>query len=150
MENRSNVQRFVDRQAATTNMSDPNTNGGNTPEPGSALSTDNDDGDGTEEDGQTDSDGLTGTDESRVTSATGSRTAPSIEPAPVMTVRFEHQATPEGHQVVTGREGTLEKCEDEVCPVHPLCRGFSMEMLTLMRVVHSLLLHPELFNHLAC
>lgn len=148
MENRSNVQRFVDRQAATTNMSDPNTNGGNTPEPGSALSTDNDDGDGTEEDGQTDSDCLTGTDESRVTSATGSRTAASIEPAPVMTVRFEHQATPEGHQVVTGREGTLEKCEDEVCPL--FLSGLSMEMLTLMRVVRSLLLHPEPSNHLAC
>lgn len=34
---------------------------------------------------------------------------------PVMTVRFEHVTTEDGHHVVVGREGKLEKCEDEVC-----------------------------------
>jgi hypothetical protein len=32
----------------------------------------------------------------------------------LMTVRFEHQETPEGHMIVTGHEGELTRCEDEV------------------------------------
>lgn len=33
----------------------------------------------------------------------------------IMTVRFEHQETEEGHMILTGREGVITKCEDEVC-----------------------------------
>jgi hypothetical protein len=32
----------------------------------------------------------------------------------ILTVRFEHKETEEGHMVLTGREGRLERCEDEV------------------------------------
>ena len=34
-----------------------------------------------------------------------------------MTFRFEHIRDEHGFHVVTGREGTLTKCEDEVCSV---------------------------------
>jgi hypothetical protein len=33
---------------------------------------------------------------------------------PLFTARFEHQETPEGHMIVTGREGEILRCEDEV------------------------------------
>jgi len=31
-----------------------------------------------------------------------------------MTIRFEHKMTEDGHMVITGREGELKACEDEV------------------------------------
>jgi len=34
----------------------------------------------------------------------------------LMTARFRHVKTDEGHAVITGREGTLQRCEDE--PIH--------------------------------
>ncbi|KAI1208587.1 hsp90-like protein [Annulohypoxylon truncatum] len=34
----------------------------------------------------------------------------------LMTVRFRHVVTEEGHAVITGRDGALERCEDE--PIH--------------------------------
>ncbi|KAL7621907.1 hypothetical protein AAE478_007407 [Parahypoxylon ruwenzoriense] len=34
----------------------------------------------------------------------------------LMTVRFRHVTTDEGHAVITGRDGTLQRCEDE--PIH--------------------------------
>lgn len=34
----------------------------------------------------------------------------------LMTVRFRHVVTEEGHAVITGRDGTLQRCEDE--PIH--------------------------------
>ncbi|KAI0830016.1 hsp90-like protein [Hypoxylon sp. FL0890] len=34
----------------------------------------------------------------------------------LMTVRFRHAVTDEGHNVITGRDGTLQRCEDE--PIH--------------------------------
>ncbi|KAI0142688.1 hsp90-like protein [Xylariaceae sp. FL1272] len=33
-----------------------------------------------------------------------------------MTVRFQHTMTDDGHAVITGRDGTLQRCEDE--PIH--------------------------------
>ncbi|KAI1263317.1 hsp90-like protein [Xylariaceae sp. FL1019] len=33
-----------------------------------------------------------------------------------MTVRFQHKVTDDGHAVITGRDGTLQRCEDE--PIH--------------------------------
>jgi hypothetical protein len=45
----------------------------------------------------------------------------SISPAPVneqlLSFRFEHVQTEEGHHLLMGREGKLVKCEDEVCGV---------------------------------
>lgn len=43
-----------------------------------------------------------------------SQVSTDIADEPVMTVRFEHVTTEDGHHVVVGREGKLEKCEDEV------------------------------------
>jgi hypothetical protein len=103
----SSVQKFVDRQAKTTNLSDPNAP---TPSPGpgeepasnqeSAVE-DNDDGDDMMMDAE----------------SSAERSASEVSRAgeePLMTVRFEHVTTDDGHHVVTGREGQLKKCEDEV------------------------------------
>lgn len=39
---------------------------------------------------------------------------------PLMTARFEHQETEDGHMIITGRADEIKKCEDEVCPdVYP-------------------------------
>ncbi|KAI1134109.1 hsp90-like protein [Hypoxylon sp. FL0543] len=35
---------------------------------------------------------------------------------PLMTVRFQHVVTDEGHAIISGRNGTLQRCEDE--PIH--------------------------------
>jgi hypothetical protein len=45
---------------------------------------------------------------------------------PVMTVRFEHVTTEDGHHVVVGREGKLQKCEDEVRPFPRSFPGLSL------------------------
>ncbi|KAK0704134.1 hypothetical protein B0T21DRAFT_299389 [Apiosordaria backusii] len=44
-----------------------------------------------------------------------SSTAPSI-PDSLYTTRFKHVMTDEGHAVITGRDGKLQRCEDE--PIH--------------------------------
>ncbi|KAH8924871.1 hypothetical protein BT69DRAFT_1349174 [Atractiella rhizophila] len=43
-------------------------------------------------------------------------TGASVKLEEMMTVRFEHVQTDDGHMVLTGREGKLERCEDE--PIH--------------------------------
>lgn len=55
---------------------------------------------------------------SRHASITG-RDTPSLAESAVdglMTTRFKHVATDEGHLIITGRDGTLQRCEDE--PIH--------------------------------
>ncbi|KAF7562684.1 hypothetical protein G7046_g1458 [Stylonectria norvegica] len=42
--------------------------------------------------------------------------AQSMGDAPHMTTRFTHAVTEEGHAVITGRDGVLQRCEDE--PIH--------------------------------
>ena len=41
---------------------------------------------------------------------------PSLADVPHVTTRFTHIETDEGHSVITGRDGTLQRCEDE--PIH--------------------------------
>lgn len=41
---------------------------------------------------------------------------PDIPPDGYVTSRFKHVMTDEGHLVITGRDGTLQRCEDE--PIH--------------------------------
>lgn len=40
----------------------------------------------------------------------------SLDDTPFITARFEHVESAEGHMILTGREGTLATCEDEVSP----------------------------------
>jgi hypothetical protein len=47
------------------------------------------------------------------TSEEGSQVSEN-ETEPIVTARFEHLETEDGHHVVVGREGKLERCEDEV------------------------------------
>ena len=44
------------------------------------------------------------------------RRSPSELNEALMTVRFRHVTTDDGHAVITGRDGTLQRCEDE--PIH--------------------------------
>lgn len=46
----------------------------------------------------------------------------------LMTTRFKHVTTEEGHHVITGRDGTLQRCEDE--PIHTpgAVQGFGLMM----------------------
>lgn len=46
----------------------------------------------------------------------------------LMTTRFKHVTTDEGHLVITGRDGTLQRCEDE--PIHTpgAVQGFGLLM----------------------
>lgn len=45
-----------------------------------------------------------------------SQLSESQEPLPHVTTRFTHAQTEEGHAIITGRDGTLQRCEDE--PIH--------------------------------
>jgi hypothetical protein len=56
-----------------------------------------------------------GTARSRVSSSLGSRTPADQDNYPgLMTARFKHIVTTEGHAIITGRDGeTLQRCEDE-------------------------------------
>lgn len=45
-------------------------------------------------------------------SESGSSVVSNLEQ--LMTVRFEHQETDDGHMIITGHEGQLQRCEDEV------------------------------------
>ena len=45
---------------------------------------------------------------------------------PIVTFRFEHVATDDGHHVVVGREGKLERCEDEPITTPGAVQGFGV------------------------
>ena len=110
----SSVQKFVDRQAEQVTLSDPNAP---TPSPGpgdpSSLARDDNMTSTTDEDVNMSMDAESAQlEKSSQTQSDSNLTKPGEEP--LMTVRFEHVTTEDGHHVVTGREGQLEKCEDEV------------------------------------
>lgn len=48
-----------------------------------------------------------------------------------MTVRFRHVMTDDGHAIITGRDGTLQRCEDE--PIHAPGAVQSFGMLVTLR-----------------
>lgn len=119
---KSSVQRFVDGQASTTNMTDPNAPSPS-PRPKSSTSTSasasssfSNNASSTLSQDEEDNMGMSAKSEEIGRShsqLSGSQSETGTD-EPVMTVRFEHVTTEDGHHVVTGREGQLEKCEDEV------------------------------------
>lgn len=48
------------------------------------------------------------------------------EEEPVITMRYEHVATEDGHHMVVGREGKLNKCEDEPITTPGAVQGFGV------------------------
>lgn len=141
VDHQQSVRNFVTKQAQTVNMPDPNAP---TPMPrdedeqqgyigntrtrhqrsNQAMEIDDDFGyespdHGSDHDSdEVSDDDVAGTQlNSQVATHTSDCTSQlSTEPdGPVMTVRFEHVTTEDGHHVVVGREGKLQKCEDEVC-----------------------------------
>lgn len=137
VDHQQSVRNFVTKQANTVNMPDPNAP---TPAPqdedgqqsyigsrnkhrsSNQMSVDEDFGFESPEHGSDhESDGVSDDDSSENQSndqvATQSESASQLSSEadePVMTVRFEHVTTEDGHHVVVGREGKLQKCEDEV------------------------------------
>ncbi|RYO73796.1 hypothetical protein DL764_011056 [Monosporascus ibericus] len=55
------------------------------------------------------------TGDSQAVDSAGRRTPSELNEA-LATVRFRHVMTDDGHAVITGRDGTLQRCEDE--PIH--------------------------------
>lgn len=57
-----------------------------------------------------------GVDAGGLGSVSGTSQHPSFSDAPYLTSRFTYVETEDGHSVITGRDGTLQRCEDE--PIH--------------------------------
>ncbi|KAI0011451.1 hsp90-like protein [Xylariaceae sp. FL0662B] len=62
--------------------------------------------------------------------SSGRRTSVEFNEAHIM-IRFRHVVTNEGHAVITGRDGTLERCEDE--PIHAPGAVQSFGLLVALR-----------------
>lgn len=116
---KSNVQNYLAGQANTINHPDPNA-----PTPSPAPSGDDDEDDERPSYSRNDGDwsseaSMSVRDSSEMATASGEDldvedvTNGSID-EPIVTFRFEHVSTEDGHHVVVGREGQLQKCEDEV------------------------------------
>lgn len=153
VDHQQSVRNFVNNQAETVNMSDPNA-------PTPALrdagegedytcvvrsrhrSSDDttqveddfgfespDQGSDSDADANVDGDKVRSDSNNQVglrDSESQSQVSSDLADEPVMTVRFEHVTTEDGHHVVVGREGKLEKCEDEVR--HSSCWSPSSEL----------------------
>ncbi|KAJ9112574.1 hypothetical protein QFC19_000591 [Naganishia cerealis] len=146
VDHQQSVRNFVTSQAQTVNMPDPNAS---TPFPreleeeggymmssrhrSSSAQTDVENDFGLDSPARAiDSDGDTDvTGNYRGTSQSESQSQVSTDMAdePVMTVRFEHVTTEDGHHVVVGREGKLEKCEDEPITTPGAIQGFGVLMV---------------------
>ncbi|WVQ76469.1 hypothetical protein IAR50_006137 [Cryptococcus sp. DSM 104548] len=115
----NSVRDFVDDQAQTTNMRDPNTLGGI-------------EEDGVGRDGPAGGKDVPSTN-SRAQSLSKSPTNsnPDIEhlDQPTLTARFEYVLTEDGHHVVNGREGVLKRCEDEPISTPGAIQGFGALMV---------------------
>ncbi|ODO01841.1 hypothetical protein L198_02568 [Cryptococcus wingfieldii CBS 7118] len=100
------VKDFVNDQAQTTNMQDPN-----------AL-------------GLADEEGVKrgeAAGQEKDTQVHDQFEEPQDEPA--LTARFQHVMTEEGHHVINGREGVLKKCEDEPITTPGAVQGFGVLMV---------------------
>lgn len=123
-QNKANVQNYLAGQANTINHPDPNAP---TPSPAQNADMDEEEAERYTPEGEAD----WGTSDTSLSvrdssdAATGSCAANSdnldVEDVtegsvdePFVTFRFEHVSTEDGHHVVVGREGQLQKCEDEV------------------------------------
>jgi hypothetical protein len=133
---RENVQTFINAQAHTENMSDPNAP---TPTPGQTRDgspmprdevaepyTRNADSVEWDDSGSS----LSVRDSSEIATASRSEEDQSGEASdndePIVTMRFEHMNTEDGHHVVVGREGTLRRCEDEPITTPGAVQGFGV------------------------
>ena len=139
---RDNVRDFVNDQAHTENMSDPNAP---TPTPGETRDASPsgrrgaaDDVPGsyrtrTPKDGETadwddSQSSLSVRDSSEMATASGEDRSGDLSDndEPIVTMRFEHMNTEDGHHVVVGREGTLQRCEDEPITTPGAVQGFGV------------------------
>lgn len=126
---RASVQNFINQQAQTTNMLDPNApTPSPTPHSDSAESgthrplTDED----VEREWVESSDAsLSVRDSSEMATASNDEILSEPE-EPIVTFRFEHVATDDGHHVVVGREGILQRCEDEPITTPGAVQGFGV------------------------
>ncbi|ODN75792.1 hypothetical protein, variant [Cryptococcus amylolentus CBS 6039] len=100
------VEDFVNDQAQTTNMQDPNASG------------------------LADEEGVKrgeAAGQEKDTQVHDQFEEPQDEPA--LTARFEHVMTEDGHHVINGREGVLKKCEDEPITTPGAVQGFGVLMV---------------------
>lgn len=142
------VQDFVNDQAMTVNMSDPNAP---TPAPRD-LDTDNEDSraepasraessvapspapatpasssHASREWQERSETSLSVRDSSEMATASNDgQTGNAEEEEPIVTFRFEHKQTNDGHHVVVGREGVLRRCEDEPITTPGAVQGFGV------------------------
>ena len=127
---RATVQNFVNEQAHTVNLPDPNAP---TPSPTPHVIEKEipiaptpveeprlDWGDRSES-------SLSVRDSSEIATASGDDQVEESEvEEPIVTFRFEHVATDDGHHVVVGREGKLQRCEDEPITTPGAVQGFGV------------------------
>jgi len=152
---RSSVLNFVEDQANTENMSDPNAP---TPSQAASLSDYASTGisvpdtppprpvsdarrpsaqqDRPDSRNQTESSesSFSNRDSSEMASASGREEEEdsaneSDEEEPIVTFRFEHSQNTDGHHVVVGREGILRRCEDEPITTPGAVQGFGVLMV---------------------
>lgn len=148
---RDTVRNFVEQQSHTENLADPNA-----PTPSPAPETSSEDSDPApplgerkpssrglgistalshsasgHEWGHSSDSSLSGPESSEVATASGDEEE-SSEPEseePIVTFRFEHSHTADGHHVVVGREGKLRRCEDEPITTPGAVQGFGVLMV---------------------
>lgn len=130
---RDSVRDFVNSQAQTTNLLDPNApTPSPTPHDESALddseSGSNDAAAEPEREWADSSENSMSVRESSEVATAASRDDKSDSEAeePIVTFRFEHVATDDGHHVVVGREGMLQRCEDEPITTPGAVQGFGV------------------------
>ncbi len=113
---RSSSQKALPTETAQTGSGQvtPDITEGMEDESASQRGDEDDDADADDEDGRAMDNAEVSDSEKQVSTRSSGVTTSKESDEPVMTVRFEHITTGDGHHVVVGREGKLEKCEDEV------------------------------------
>ncbi|TYJ55054.1 hypothetical protein B9479_004278 [Cryptococcus floricola] len=136
----NSVRDFVQDQAQTTNLQDPNApTPSPTPHVIEEASEEEEEGDGKTPSQLGEELSLPATPSELHQPAGSERTAGESQPAaagvsgdpdapvePAVTMRFEHVATEDGHHIVAGREGNLKKCEDEPITTPGAVQGFGV------------------------
>lgn len=149
---RDSVSNFMNDQATMVNLSDPNapalSPGPNVAEQEKHLessklgqgviSRDREGGGDAPGWGNTSESSLSVQDSSEVATASGGEqdSGQSSDESPIVTFRFEHTQTGDGHHVVVGREGKLQRCEDEPITTPGAVQGFGV-LLVLEEVYDS-------------
>lgn len=144
---RDSVRSFIQQQAHTVNLSDPNAHTSSSPAPNETEQAKSlelaglgrDEGLGIkvgQGEGQEGQDwgaseaSVSVKDSSEVVTASGEgRDSIDDNGTPIVTFRFEHAHTNDGHHVVVGREGKLQRCEDEPITTPGAVQGFGVLMV---------------------